>query len=202
MELSPATWILVPLLGGLIVYVTNRLAVKMIFRPVEPVNVLGLRVQGLIGRRQKDLADSIGRVVGEHLVGHDDIMRGLEHVDLGAMTKKALDRGLAPKIEKLKTSMPMIGMFLTDDRIDDLKSAVVEGLLSNKDAIYEELERAVEEGLDVREIVTQKVAAFEVERLESLVLEVASKELRHIELLGGVLGVLIGVAQVGVIALL
>ena len=54
------TWIAVPLLGGVIGYVTNRIAVKMIFRPIRPVSVLGLRVQGLIGHRQHELAESIG----------------------------------------------------------------------------------------------------------------------------------------------
>ena len=49
------TWIGVPLLGGVIGYVTNRIAVKMIFRPIKPVSVLGIKVQGLIGRRQREL---------------------------------------------------------------------------------------------------------------------------------------------------
>ena len=40
-----ATWIGLPLLGGVIGYVTNRIAVKMIFRPIEPKRVLGIRVQ-------------------------------------------------------------------------------------------------------------------------------------------------------------
>ena len=49
-------------------------------------------------------------------------------------------------------------------------------------------------------IVEDKVAAFPVERLESLIVEVASRELRAIEVLGGVLGAAIGLAQAGLMA--
>ena len=50
---------------------------------------------------------------------------------------------------------------------------------------------------DVPALVEKKVAAFEILKLERLILEVANRELRSIVVLGGVLGVLIGLAQVG-----
>lgn len=199
MDVSSTTWIVVPLLGGVIGYVTNRLAVKMIFRPIQPINVLGIRVQGVIGRRQAELARSIGRVVGDHLVQHDDILDGLKQVELEPLIEKAVDRGLESKIEQLR-SLPLIGGFLTADRIGDLKQAIVRGVVSEKEAIFEAMESAVEDNLAIEELVQKKVASFSVERLEALVLEVASRELRMIEVLGGVLGVLIGIAQVVVIA--
>ena len=73
-------------------------------------------------------------------------------------------------------------------------------LLSDSDSLVEEFERAIEEGLDVQEIVTRKVEEFPVEKLEALILEVASKELRAIELLGGLLGALIGLGQAALLA--
>jgi uncharacterized membrane protein YheB (UPF0754 family) len=47
----------------------------------------------------------------------------------------------------------------------------------------------------VPQLVETKVAAFEVEKLEAIILEVASRELVAITWLGGVLGVLIGFGQ-------
>ena len=198
MDVTLTTWIAVPLLGGVIGYVTNRIAVKMIFRPIRPVNVLGLKVQGLIGRRQGDLARSIGDVVGDHLVQHEDIVQGFRNVDLESMLGEVIEKGLAPKVEQLR-NLPLIGGFLTAERIDDLRGAIIQGILDHKDLILERLEQAVEAGIDVQKMVREKVEAFPVERLEKLVLKVASRELRAIEVLGGLLGVLIGIGQVGVI---
>ena len=199
MDITLSTWISVPVLGGVIGWVTNTIAVKMSFRPLRPVKVLGLRVQGLIGRRQKDLAKSVGAVVGDHLVQHEDIVRGFRSVDMGAMLSDVLERGLAPKIEELR-NLPLIGGFLTAERVADLRQSIVRQILKQEGLIFEKLEEAIQKGLDVQALVESKVAAFPVEKLERIVLQVAKRELRSIEVLGGVLGVLIGVLQVGVIA--
>ena len=201
MTISPWIWIAVPALGGVIGYATNRIAVKMIFRPIRPVRVLGVRIQGLMPRRQAELATSIGRVVGGHLVEHGDIVQALETIDLEELVGRAIDRGLAPKIEELR-KLPFVSGFLTDERVAELRAQFLAGILDDKQALFAELERAVESKLDVEQLVAEKVRGFPLERLEELILEVASRELRGIELLGGVLGTLIGLGQVGVLLLL
>ena len=194
-------WIVVPLLGGVIGFITNYLAVKMIFRPLEPRSFLGLRFHGLVPRRQTDLARSIGRVVGGHLVQAEDLARALGKVDLSGVVDGALERGLEPKLAELRR-LPMIGAFLTEDRVGDLRKQIVSGLMSDQEGLIASLEGALEEGLDVDALVEEKVAAFPVERLEQLILEVASRELKSIVWLGGVLGLLIGFVQVALLHLL
>jgi len=192
---SLITWIVVPLLGGAIGYLTNRLAVKMLFRPIRPMNFLGLRIQGLLGRRQQALAESIGRVVGDHLVEHQDIVKSLGKVDLEGLLSSAIASSLRPKIEEWR-SFPLVGGLLTDERVESIRDAMVAGVLRHEAEIFEALESAIESGLDIREMVTEKVRAFPVEKLEPLVLEVASRELRMIEWFGGLLGMIIGIGQV------
>ena len=198
MEITLTTWLLIPAVGGLIGYMTNRLAVKMIFRPVKPMNILGFKLQGLMPRRQLDMAKSIGAVVGDHLLNHKDIAAGLSRLDLEALLKDLLDAGLEKKVKELQ-SMPLIGGFLTDDRINDIRDSIVRSLLERREEIFAKIETALEEGLDVGAVVTEKVAAFPVTKLEELVLQVAAKELRAIEVLGGLLGVVIGIGQVGLL---
>lgn len=189
------TWITLPAIGGAIGWVTNWIAVKMIFRPFRARRLLGFRIQGLVPRRQEDLARSIGRVVGSHLVEHQDIVKGLDRLDFERLLGGMLDRGLAPKLAELRT-LPLIGGFLTEERVRDVRKAIERSILAHKQAVLDEIERGLAEGLDVPRLVQEKVAAFPVERLESLILEVASREMRAITWLGGVLGVLIGFGQV------
>jgi uncharacterized membrane protein YheB (UPF0754 family) len=200
MDITLATWFAIPAVGGLIGYITNRLAVKMIFRPVKPVNVLGFKIQGLMAKRQQEMACSIGDVVGDHLVSTRDIADGLKDFDMEGMLTEMITVGLEPKIAELR-NLPLIGGFLTDDRIDDLRKSIVDSLLERKGDILDKVEEALEQGLDVRSVVTEKVAAFPVEKLETLVLQVAAKELRAIEILGGVLGIIIGLGQVTLLML-
>lgn len=189
------TWITIPAIGGVIGYVTNWIAVKMIFRPIQPVSVLGIKVQGLIGKRHQELAESIGRVVGEHLLSHDDVVQAFAKIDFEKILGDVLDAGLAPKIAQLR-GLPLIGGFLTPERVDDIKKSLIRSVLDRREIILEHMEKAVEDGLDVAAIVERKVADFSVEKVESIILEVSHRELRAIEILGGVLGVLIGVGQV------
>jgi len=190
------TWITIPAIGALIGWITNWLAVKMIFRPVKPRRFLGIKIQGLVGKRQHELAKAIGRVVGNHLVEHKDVLKSLNKLDFSGILNGVLDRGLGPKIQELR-GLPLIGGFLTEERVRDIRNSIVQGVMAHKEQVLDEVEKGLAKGLDVPALVEKKVAAFAVEKLEKLILEVASRELRAIEVLGGVLGALIGLAQVG-----
>jgi uncharacterized membrane protein YheB (UPF0754 family) len=189
------TWLTIPAIGGVIGWSTNWLAVKMIFRPIQPRRFLFVRVQGLIGRRQADLAKAIGRVVGNHLVEHKDVVKSLNRLDFGGILAGVLDKGLGPKVAELR-SLPLIGGFLTEERVRDIRNSIVDGIMKHKESVLDEVERGLAKGLDVPTLVEKKVAGFAIEKLESMILEVASRELRAIEVLGGVLGVMIGLLQV------
>jgi len=192
-------WLLLPLVGALIGYGTNRLAVGMIFRPIEPRRFLGITFQGLVGRRQPELARSIGGVVGDHLLRREDLEGVLETIDLEPMVEQAFAAGLEPKLAEFRR-MPLVGALLTDERVGDLRTQAVKGVMEQREILVEGFQEALDEGLDVHRIVEEKVASFPIARLEELIVEVAAKELRAIEVLGGVLGALIGLIQAGLLA--
>ncbi|GAB4152385.1 MAG: DUF445 family protein [Planctomycetota bacterium] len=201
MPASLWTWILLPVVGGLTGWATNTIAVRMIFRPLEPRRILGIRIQGLVPRRQKELAKSIGRVVGGHLVEHKDVVRSLNKLDFEGILGAVIDKGLGRKVSELR-SLPLIGGFLTEERVADIRGSLTRSILSHREAILDEVERGLEAGLDVPRLVEEKVAAFPVLRLEQMILDVARRELRAIEILGGVLGALIGLLQASALAFL
>src|SRR5690606_29866072 len=150
----------------------------------------------LIARRQQELAKAIGNVVGNHLVEHKDVVKSLNKLDFGGILGKVLDKGLGPKIQELR-SLPLIGGFLTEERIADIKQSISESIMNHREAALAEAEKGLSKDPDGPKLVKAKVAAFEILKLEKLILEVASRELRAIVVLGGVLGMVIGLLQVG-----
>ncbi len=71
-------WVLSPLLGALIGYVTNALAIRMLFRPLKAIRVFGIRLPltpGVIPKQRDVLADSIGQMVSERLITEDALER-------------------------------------------------------------------------------------------------------------------------------
>ncbi len=96
-----------PLLGALIGYVTNYIAIRMLFRPLRPWRVFGLRLPltpGIIPAKRGELAEKMGDMVGSHLLTSEDVGRALEKEGFrrelqGAMAEKLgqfLDRDLGP----------------------------------------------------------------------------------------------------------
>ncbi len=69
-----------PLMGAFIGYLTNRIAIRMLFRPLRPWRIFGLRVPmtpGVIPAKRVQLAENMGEVVGDHLLTSEEIGKGL-----------------------------------------------------------------------------------------------------------------------------
>ena len=64
-------WLIPPLAGAIIGYVTNAIAIKMLFRPHKEIRIWGIRVPftpGILPRQRQILAQSIGRMVERELL--------------------------------------------------------------------------------------------------------------------------------------
>ena len=65
-----------PCIGAFIGYLTNKIAIRMLFRPLRPWHLFGVRVPmtpGIIPSRRHQLAVNIGEMVGRHLLSARDI---------------------------------------------------------------------------------------------------------------------------------
>ena len=64
-------WLIPPLVGAVIGYVTNLVAIKMLFRPLNEVRVFGIRLPftpGILPKQRHKLAQSIGAMVERELL--------------------------------------------------------------------------------------------------------------------------------------
>ncbi len=69
-----------PALGALIGYVTNKVAIKMLFRPLKAWRVFGLRIPmtpGVIPSKRHEFAANMGEIVGDHLLTSNEIGHAL-----------------------------------------------------------------------------------------------------------------------------
>lgn len=62
------TWVILPFIGILIGYITNKLALNMIFEPIEPRRVLGFKVHGLFLRRQHEIAEIYAGIISTEVL--------------------------------------------------------------------------------------------------------------------------------------
>jgi uncharacterized membrane protein YheB (UPF0754 family) len=81
-ELLPyAKYLTPPLVGAFIGYLTNRIAIRMLFRPLKAWKIGVFRVPmtpGVIPAKRLELAVNLGEVVGDHLLTSKEIGKGLQ----------------------------------------------------------------------------------------------------------------------------
>ena len=96
---------------------------------------------------------------------------------------------------EITTRFPMIAMFLNESALNKIKDAIKGSIMENKDQIIGMLFETLEKNVDFKEIIVEKVDGFSLEELERITFSLAKKELKHIEIIGAILGGLIGVVQ-------
>lgn len=192
---SPQVY-LIPLISALVGWITNVLAIKLIFRPYQPlrVPVFGWKIQGVLPKRRVEMARQIGQVVAEQLLSSEEIVAQLlktETRDRAVMLLTLLLR------RRLTVALPgYVPGVLVRKLGDVLENVIRKEAPALIDRLEEELRDSLRRDIRLAEIVEQKLLGFPLAELEHLVVTLAGRELRAIELFGGVLGFLIGIIQV------
>lgn len=101
-----------PVIGAVIGYFTNYIAVKMLFHPRNPVKIGKYTLPftpGIIPGRKKDLARAIGHTVEDELFGANEVRRIL----LDEKTEEAVAGGIAKEVENVLNSEESMGSMLS-----------------------------------------------------------------------------------------
>ncbi len=107
----PPSHLAPPLIGAAIGYLTNKIAIRMLFRPLRPWYVFGIRVPltpGVIPARRRQLADNIGAMVGDHLLTSADIQRGIAAPGFQAELSRLIDAWVADILDRDLGPLPSL----------------------------------------------------------------------------------------------
>ncbi|MFN8259808.1 MAG: DUF445 family protein [Chitinophagales bacterium] len=192
--LSWKTWT-VPLIGAFIGWITNWLAIKMLFHPRKPVKFLFITFHGIFPKNKPRIAEKLGTVVQRDLINFGDIKGRLQDPDALNNFKEQIalrvDNAIRERIEK----SPLLDAIVPDQLIQSIHKTIVDEIEKNLPSVIGSSIDKIEEKLDIQQLVRNKVANFSDEKLEQLLLDITSKEFTFIELIGGVLGFFIGIIQ-------
>ena len=184
-----------PIIGALIGWGTNLFAIKLIFRPLNPIKIpfLGIEIQGLIPKRRLDISRNIGEALEHEIISPEEIIENLTSEKAKVELIKYIRDIVVVRVgEKLPGFIPSgfrgsIANYL-GDMID-----------RNGNEIFDEMKttlaRKAKEELRLKELVEDKINSFDLEQLEDLIITLSNQELKQIEVLGGVIGFFVGLVQ-------
>ena len=132
-----------PLLGAVIGYCTNWIAVKMLFKPLEPIKVFGRTLPftpGVIPKNRGRIAAACGKAVGETLLTEDDLKAAF----IGQQTKEKVTDALYEKMtaeEFTEMTVEGIGIeVIGEEKIDDVKGTVSAYLIERISKVLSEFD--------------------------------------------------------------
>ena len=188
--------VLLIVIGSMIGWVTNYIAIKMLFRPYKEINLGIFKIQGLIPKRKHEIGLSLAETIQNELISMADITERLSNANIEVAMEKVIDDILEKKLAtEITTKFPMLAMFLNESTLNKIKEIIKNSIMENKDQIIGMLFETLEKNVNFKEFIVEKVDAFSLEELERIIFSLAKKELKHIEVIGAILGGLIGVAQ-------
>jgi uncharacterized membrane protein YheB (UPF0754 family) len=196
------TYISLPLIAALIGWFTNWIAIKMLFYPRKPVRFIFFDIQGIFPKRQALVAERIGKMVADELFSLKDIKEKLNQP--GNM--EGINESIETKInEYLNTTFPanhpIMSMFMGRKARTKIKDDFMVEIAEITPMVVNQYMDNLEADLDIEKIIKDRVALLSPETLEQLLNSILKTEFRFIELIGAVLGFIIGVIQVGIVVL-
>lgn len=118
-----------PLIGGIIGYSTNYIAVKMLFRPLKPVKIGKYTLPftpGIIPKRKDKLAEAIGNAVGQNLFTKQDMQELFQN----SSVRNSILQGILAKLETVMDAsiQDVAKKFIKEETLEQKKSDITDFL--------------------------------------------------------------------------
>lgn len=184
------------LISGAIGWITNWVAIKMLFRPHKEINFGLFKIQGLIPKRKAEIGTGIASIIQNELISVKDVISNIDREEFSKRLNKLIDDVLDKNLKKkVKEKFPLLQIFFTDKVAKDIGNTIKEIVMENQEKIFEIFSNYAEENIDFEVIISDKISNFSLDKLEEIITLLANKELKHIEVIGAILGMLIGAVQ-------
>ena len=184
------------LISGAIGWITNWVAIKMLFRPHKEINFGLFKIQGLISKRRAEIGTGIAKIVQNELISVKDVISNIDREEFSKRLNKLIDEVLNKNLKrKVKEKFPLLKMFFTDKVAKDVGNTIKDIVMENQEKIFEIFSNYAEENIDFEIIISDKISNFSLDKLEEIITLLAKKELKHIEVIGAILGMIIGAVQ-------
>ncbi len=177
------TYFIAPLLGGLIGYITNDIAIRMLFRPHKAKYLLGIHIPftpGIIPKEKGRIAEAIGGVISENLMNNEVLEKYLLSDEMIGKVQSAVEEFISTQQQNQESVARFLGHYLSNDEIDTIAQNINQSITKQT---YEKLADSS---------VGDKVAHIAIDHVaQKLTIDGAQELLSGI---GGALGGLKGMA--------
>jgi uncharacterized membrane protein YheB (UPF0754 family) len=191
-------WWLLPLAGLMVGYITNWLALKLIFYPLYPKKYLfGLvTYQGLFLKRQKEVAEAYAKIVSEEIVSVENMAEFVVRGPGAENFAKLIEKHVEALVEHTvgNTSVAILRTVATK-RIETIKNIVTYRFMEELPISVRRLFAYAEDALSIEEELRERMQALSPPEFERFLHPVFEEDETTLIIVGAVLGGIAGLIQ-------
>ncbi len=184
-------------LGGLVVgYLTNVLALRMIFTPAEPKYIGGLKVQGLFIKRQKEVSKAYGKIVADNIMTMPNIFDAMFEGTASDRLTEIINEHVEESVEQTAgLSSALIRITSGSDSFDRIKAIACRRFIDEIPEHIHLIFDYAKQALDIEHTLHQKMANLPPEDFVGFLRPVFQADEWKLILVGAILGMIAGLLQ-------
>jgi len=190
----PEGWVL-PVAGFLVGYVTNWLAMNLIYEPREPVQIGPFKIQGVFIKRQTEVATQFADVIADRVLTPENMV---QHISEGPNRQRLLDilEGQVEESMKEYERDAMVAMLVSKDKLEEAKADLL-GRVRNADMTdSRQIKTFANQSRKIHAQMEANLGALDADQFGGILRPVFQKDEWKLILAGGVIGTGIGALQV------
>jgi uncharacterized membrane protein YheB (UPF0754 family) len=189
----PAAWML-PAAGFLVGYLTNWIAIKLVFSPREPLTLGPMTVQGLFHKRQNEVAEAFGRTVATRVLNADNIVSTVMEGDGAKRMNEIVEHRMSELIAKYEAH-PMAKLVLPESERAAVRAELLERIKTEWPKPGGFFHTFAGESVDLRGELERRMKSLDRESYEGVLRPAFQQDEWKLIAAGAVLGTLAGVIQ-------
>jgi uncharacterized membrane protein YheB (UPF0754 family) len=190
----PAGWVL-PAAGFLVGYVTNWLAMTLIFEPKEPKRIGPFLVQGVFIKRQQEVAGKFANVIADRVLTGDNIIKHLTEGPSREPVLAILEEQVEKSMKEYERDA-MVAMLVSKDKLAEAKEDLMGRVRSADLAQSGPIHAFADQSERIRTQMEENLRNLDAGEFSVVLRPVFQKDEWKLVLAGGVIGAIIGAVQV------
>jgi uncharacterized membrane protein YheB (UPF0754 family) len=191
-----AHWVL-PAFGLVVGFVSDWIALQLLFWPKQPTRTLGFNVQGLFLKRQQQVASEYGELIAKQIITPHNIIEEILHGPASDKVIALVQRHVTAMVdEQAGVARPLLAFAIGSTKYQAIKAVVAQKLVLRLPEALRSVEHYAEDAMNVRGTVVEKMQQLTPEEFEGLLRPAFKEDEWSLIAVGAALGFFVGEMQV------